>query len=66
VLKLKQGNNIIFGISSENINRLKKDMPIKINMEELGGDGYIFIVYKDTEQELVDLASQLTGTNMVN
>lgn len=36
MIKALRGNQIILGLSDENIERLKKDQPIKFNLQEMG------------------------------
>lgn len=45
MIKLKKGNKLVFGLSDENMKRLKSGEPIKFNLSELGmedTDVYIF------------------------
>ena len=52
--KLESGN-VIFGITAENVKRLKEGKPIQINMKELGlGDNKIFIMYGEDEHAILD------------
>ncbi|MES2287442.1 MAG: hypothetical protein V4547_17240 [Bacteroidota bacterium] len=51
MIKAIQGNRIILGLSDENLERLKKDQPIKFNLKELGlQDVEVFIFNGKTEQ----------------
>lgn len=53
MIKAKQGNLMILGLSEENIDRLKKDEPISFNMKELGfPDIEVFIFTGKTEHEM--------------
>ena len=47
-----------FGISEENVNRLKKGQPIFIDLSEIGGTGEVMIFYGKTEE---DMARDLAG-----
>ena len=42
-----------FGLSEENIKRLKAGQPIKINLADLGLKGIVVIFYGRTENEMV-------------
>lgn len=68
--KDKDGKPIFgFGLSEENIKRLKDDQPIVIKMAEVNRPelGTIYIIYGDTEQEilkaLTPLGDEIPGTN---
>ncbi len=39
-----------FGLSEENIRRLKAGQPIRINLEDLGMKGTVVILYGETEE----------------
>ncbi len=56
MLKARSGNNLILGIDSENVKRLKDNKPIKVKGSDLGIDQDIFIVYGDT---LADIQKEL-------
>lgn len=47
-----------FGLSAENIRRLKDDQPILINLSEMGLEGKAFIFYRETEADLVEWSRQ--------
>jgi hypothetical protein len=53
MIKALKGNMIVLGLSDENINRLKKDQPIKFNLQELGLPDFDVLIFtaKD-EQEM--------------
>lgn len=56
MLKLRKGKKILLGLSEENIRRLKKDQPIRFNLNELKiGDYDLFIVYGKTEESIMDM-----------
>lgn len=46
-----------FGLSANNLRRLKEGMPISIDLTKMGGQGRILIFYGETEQDMArDLA----------
>ncbi len=52
-MKALKGNLIILGLSDQNLERLKKDQPIKFNLQELGlGDIDVLIFNGKDEQEM--------------
>lgn len=55
MVKAKAGKLLIFGISEENVRRLKKDQPISIDLVEMQAQGmeHIVIFYGKTEDDLV-------------
>ena len=56
MIKIKKGNTLIFGLTEENISRLKQDMPIKFNLNEMGLlDQDVFIIYGKDEQTFRDM-----------
>ena len=53
MIKAKRGNQLVLGLSDENLERLKKDQPIKFNLNELGmGDIEVFIFNGKDEQTM--------------
>ncbi len=53
MIKALQGNRIILGLSDGNLERLKKDEPIKFNLNELGLPDYEVIIFNGkTEQDM--------------
>ncbi len=53
MIKIRKDNVLVFGITDENIERLKKDQPIKFNLNELGMDDVtVFICHGKNEDEL--------------
>lgn len=53
MIKALKGNLIILGLSDENLDRLKKDQPIKFNLNELGLSDYEVLIFNGkTEQEM--------------
>lgn len=61
MIKARADNLLVFGISEENVKRLKDDMPIKIDLSEMGMEGLIIIFYKETDQELIDAMQPYLG-----
>lgn len=54
-MKIKKGNILVFGITDENIKRLKEDKPIKFNLSELGMDDItVYICHGKDEQALYE------------
>ena len=51
-----------FGLSEGNIIRLKQDMPIVVELEQMGGIGSVMIFYGTTDQELYD---KINATGML-
>ena len=49
---------LILGLSEMNIRELKKGRPISIELEKLGLEGQIAIVYGETEADIVDELSK--------
>jgi len=53
MIKALMGNDLLFGISEENVIRLKKGMPIVFNLKEMGlEDRQVVIMYGQTEQDM--------------
>lgn len=51
--KLTNGD-LLFGISAENVNRLKKGQPILFNLKDMGLENRkVMIVYGETEQDIM-------------
>ena len=51
--KLTNGD-LLFGISAENVNRLKKGEPIMFNLKDMGlEDRKVLIMYGETEQDIM-------------
>lgn len=55
MLKAKADNLLIFGISGENVKRLKEGQPILVDLEEMNLEGSerLLIFYAETEDDLV-------------
>lgn len=55
MIKIRKGNILVFGITDENIERMKKDEPIKFNLNELGLDDItVYICRGKDEKELYE------------
>lgn len=55
MLKAKTTNGVyIFGLTAENVKRLKEGEPIVINLAELGKGDRAIILYGETHQDLLD------------
>jgi len=53
MIKAKLSNNdLLFGLTEENIKRMKNNQPIKINLEDMGLKGSIIIMYGTTGQSI--------------
>lgn len=53
MIKIRKDNTILFGLSNENIKRLKQGMPIKFSGEQVGIPDIIFgIFYGETEHSI--------------
>lgn len=65
MIKAKAGDLYIIGISEENVKRLKKDMPIKINLAEMGLEGEMLIFYKPTTGDLIQFMQKFTNEETV-
>ena len=50
-----------FGLSEENIKRLKQGQPIKVDLAEMGGTGSVLIFYGKTEQDMARDLADLIG-----
>lgn len=50
-----------FGISAENVERLKKGQPIIIDMTEMGGEGEVMIFYGETTGDLIKTVQPFIG-----
>jgi len=56
MIKARQAKEIILGLSDENLERLKKDQPIKFNLSELGfGDIDVFIFNGKDNQKMMEM-----------
>ena len=42
----------VFGLSEENLRRLKEGKPIHFHLEQLGGTGEVLIMYGKTEESI--------------
>jgi hypothetical protein len=52
MLKARSGDSLIFGLSEENLTRLKQGLPISIDLTEMGMKGRVLIFYGPTENDL--------------
>ena len=50
-----------FGLSAENIKRLKQGKPIAFSLHELGTEGHILIYYGATEQSMTQELLRIVG-----
>lgn len=57
MIKARKGNNIILGLSDENINRLRKNQPIKFKLNEIMKEADpsidVFIITGKTEENMM-------------
>jgi len=65
MIKFRAGELLGFGISEENVKRLKAGQPIKINLAEMGLSGEMLIFYKPTDEELVESMKPYIGKETV-
>jgi hypothetical protein len=61
VAKLSDGRFIV-GIDSRNLELLKKERPLRLDMTDYGGSDCILVVYKDTLNEVKKILEQATGS----
>lgn len=56
MIKAKLSNgDLVFGLSEENVRRLKEGQPVKINLKDMGlEDRNILIVYGETEEKIYE------------
>jgi hypothetical protein len=66
MVKFKCGDVTVFGLSEENIKRLKDNQPIRIDMAEIGGTGTTYIYYGKTEKDLAQWLEDVTGKSFIN
>ena len=59
--KTDKGPLMIFGLSRENIERLQKGQPIKIDLSEMGMEGHAMIFAGDTEATMAAELAELIG-----
>lgn len=53
MLKARLSNGaFVLGIDAENVRRLKKGQPIRVDLGELGGTDQVFIMYGETLQDI--------------
>lgn len=51
MIKAKQGNTLILGLSDENLKRLKNGEPIKFNMKEVGFDNIDVVIFNGKDEQ---------------
>ena len=61
MIKAKAGNALIFGLSEDNIQRLKKGQPLVISGKEMGLEGDILIFYGATTGDLIETIQPYLG-----
>lgn len=60
MVKARKGDNIIIGLSDENMKRLKKGEPIRFNLKELhAGDITVYIFNGRTEDSMALTMQQM-------
>lgn len=45
--------SFVFGLSAENVKRLKQGSPIHFDLNTVGGEGDVTIFYGETEEEMI-------------
>jgi hypothetical protein len=61
MVKARKDNNVILGLSEENVKRLKDGKPIRFNMKELGFDDiWIYIFTGKTEESMALILKKMT------
>lgn len=53
----------LFGLTEENVRRLKDGKPILIQLSEMGGTGTVFIMYGKNEKDLHDILKPYIGAD---
>lgn len=48
-----------FGLSERNLELLKQDMPIAVDLDQMGGHGTVVIMYGKTETELYAMMTEM-------
>lgn len=64
MVKAVKGNMIILGLSDENLNRLKKDQPIKFNLQELGLPDYDVVIFNGKTEQ--DMKTQMIKVGLIH
>lgn len=63
MLKARSGDDLIFGLSALNVERLMEGKPIAVNLTDLGlPKGRVLIFYGKTEQ---DMKAELEAAGMI-
>jgi hypothetical protein len=57
----ENGNTYVLVLSEGNIERLRKRMPIKVDLSELGGTGTVYIMWGATELDIVNELKAVGG-----
>lgn len=56
---------LAFGLSEENINRLKKGQPIMVDLKEMGIEADFMIFYGATEADMVKSITPMIGKDTI-
>ena len=56
MIKAKQGNTLIFGLSDEIMRRLKNNEPIKFNLSELGAGDMDVVIFNGKDEQSMQQA----------
>lgn len=51
MVKAKRGNQLIIGLSDENLKRLQKDQPIKFNMADVGFPAIEIFIFNGKDEQ---------------
>lgn len=51
MIKLRKGDTVVFGLTDENVERLKKGQPIQFNMTELGLPNQTVIIIHGKDEQ---------------
>lgn len=44
-----------FGLSEGNLQKLRQGLPIEVDLEPMGGVGFVHIIYGETEQAILEM-----------
>jgi len=61
MLKARLGSTMAFGLTKENIARLKDGKPIFFDLKDIEGQGKVLIYYTDNEEDLKSELERITG-----
>lgn len=53
----------LFGLSQQNLEKLREGMPIRIHLEEMGGEGEVLIMFGETEHAIAAELAEMIGPN---